>query len=113
MQILFIKIFKYFTFIHLSNELQYLLPINNQKEMYMTRKRNLTESQKKSIQQIFRKLVVQEGSNIKLANKLGVSPSAICHFLSGYNRPGEEVCMKLFKLYGIPLNVLRPDIYNV
>ena len=78
----------------------------------MTRKRNLTSSQKKSIQQIFRKLIAQEGTSVKLASKLGISPPAISHFLSGYNTPGEEVCMKIFRIYGISLDVLRPDIYN-
>lgn len=78
----------------------------------MTRKRNLTSAQRKSIQQVFKKLIEQEGSAIKLANKLGISPPAVSHFLRGYNTPGEEVCMKIVRLYGVALEVLRPDIYN-
>lgn len=79
----------------------------------MTRKRNLTASQKKSIQQVFRKLIAQEGTAIKLANKLSVTPPAISHFLTGCKLPGEELCMKIFRIYGVSLEILRPDIYNL
>lgn len=45
-----------------------------------------------------------------LAERLGVTRSAICRWESGERRPDSDLLLKITKLTGIPAARLRPDL---
>lgn len=66
----------------------------------------------KKLQDLIRKIISQEGTQVKVAKKLGVSQVTISCWLRGIERPNGKWALKLEKVYGIDRKVSRPDIFD-
>lgn len=47
----------------------------------------------------------------ELARQLGILPSSLSAVEKGLRRPGAGLCIQIERLCGIPIAVLRPDLY--
>lgn len=62
---------------------------------------------------LLKKATIKAGNQTKIANELGVSNATISYWLHGICVPSAKMAMKLQKLYGIKVEISRPDIFDL
>jgi DNA-binding transcriptional regulator YdaS (Cro superfamily) len=61
---------------------------------------------------IYIKISNEVGTQAKAAGLIGVSTSIFCEWAQGKKKPSPINVKKIEKLFGIPREQLRPDIYD-
>lgn len=74
--------------------------------------KNFTSPQRRALKEALSGIVESVGSQQKLAEIISVSQTQVSYLINGINRLSPANAKLLAKIFGVPKETLRPDIYE-